>query len=83
MHFCHYPHTTALKKIHIGNLINFVFFSLLKIFRFRTKEMSKNDPDQVFASENEPTPSSSTIARNPVLNNKDASEEKEDKQALV
>ena len=45
--------------------------------------MSKNDPDQVFASENEPTPSSSTIARNPVLNNKDASEEKEDKQALV
>ena len=45
--------------------------------------MSKNDPDQVFASENEPTPSSSTIARNPVLNSKDASDEKEDKQALV
>ena len=39
--------------------------------------MSKNDPDR---SENEPTPTSSTIARNPVS---DASEEKEDKHALV
>ena len=38
--------------------------------------MSKNDPDQVFGSENEPTPSSSTISRNPET-------EKDDKHALV
>merc|ERR1719150_572488 len=47
-----------------------------EISRFRTKEMSKNDPDQVFGSENEPTPSSSTISRNPET-------EKDDKHALV